>query len=260
MAIPVISNPTNTSVLGWRQWQTWEFQPYATNDPTSWACAVLPPGMAIDAGTGLISGFATVPGVWNCPLIAHNGDGYSTPLILTIGIEPANGQPNVCPAFAIDLDTGHIFSADGSRSSANPQTAPLLWAKQNDQFPVIVRFFQKDVYVDPALSSLKFGLKALDAATLTVTGGGDTISTDFQKFGDADSAYYVLFLDFSTAALKSDVAESEGGPDGSGDTDWFYGLAEIEWQTGTVFGFGPGTTIRTSRTFIVGPEGDLITN
>lgn len=260
MAIPVISSPTDTSVLGWRQWQSWEFAPYATNSPTSWACAVLPPGMTIDATTGLIAGFATMPGVWNCPLIAHNGDGYSAPLIITIGIEAAAFQPNVCPVICIDLDTGHVLSVDGKRSSALPATAPMLWAKRGDIFPVIVRFFQGDVYVEPSLTSLKFGLRAEDSTALTVIGGGDTLATDFQVFGADDLAYWVLFLDFSQASLASDIADNEGGPYGTGDTDWYYGLAEIEWQTGTVFGFGPGTTIRTSRTFVVAPEGDFITN
>ena len=54
MAIPVIQ--THQSVLGYRQGQTWAFQPFAFNGPTSWVASPLPPGMSFDTLTGRISG------------------------------------------------------------------------------------------------------------------------------------------------------------------------------------------------------------
>ena len=49
MSAPVIS--TTTSVLGYKQWQAWEYQPYATNNPVSWACPNLPAGLSLDTPT-----------------------------------------------------------------------------------------------------------------------------------------------------------------------------------------------------------------
>ena len=58
MSVPVIN--TTTSVLGYKQWEAWTYQPYATNSPTSWACPNLPAGLSIDtpvqyAATGVAS-------------------------------------------------------------------------------------------------------------------------------------------------------------------------------------------------------------
>ncbi len=48
MAIPII-NPTQ-SVLGYKQWEYFEFQPFATNNPTRWrANNPLPDGLTLDA-------------------------------------------------------------------------------------------------------------------------------------------------------------------------------------------------------------------
>ncbi len=50
MAIPVIS--ATQSVLGYKQWEYFEFQPYATNSPTRWSSNnALPDGLALDAPT-----------------------------------------------------------------------------------------------------------------------------------------------------------------------------------------------------------------
>lgn len=49
MAAPVIN--TTTSILGYQQWEQWEYQPYATNSPTAWACPNLPAGLTIDTPT-----------------------------------------------------------------------------------------------------------------------------------------------------------------------------------------------------------------
>lgn len=46
MSIPVIN--TTQSVLGYKQWQPFNYQPYATNNPLSWECPNLPQGLSID--------------------------------------------------------------------------------------------------------------------------------------------------------------------------------------------------------------------
>src|SRR5207302_11350065 len=92
MAAPVIN--TTTSVLGYKQYEEWEYQPWASNTPTSWSSSTLPPGLAINGSTGLISGAATLAGVFIVGIIATNADGDSAPVNLTIGIEPVEGSNN----------------------------------------------------------------------------------------------------------------------------------------------------------------------
>jgi hypothetical protein len=253
MAVPVI-NP-NTSVLGYNQWQTFEYQPYATNAPEHWSCDGLPPGVSIDEDTGLINGFSTAPGVWICPLIATNLDGDSVPMLLTFGIDPAAFTPSIAPALLIDLDTGHVTSGDGARSSAQSDAGPLFWVKENDTVPLLLRFYNGGTYIDFTISSLKFGLKQFEPESLVVTGGGETIDTDFKKFGSDDSAYWVMVASFNGAALASALSDFEGDAG-----TYFYALAEIEWQTENPFGIGADPIIRTSRTFLIGVERDLIPN
>ena len=47
--IPVIN--TTTSILGYNQYEGWQYQPYATNNPLSWSCPNLPAGLSIDTPT-----------------------------------------------------------------------------------------------------------------------------------------------------------------------------------------------------------------
>lgn len=49
MPAPVIN--TTTSVLEGFQWSPFVYQPYATNNPTAWACPNLPAGLSLDAPT-----------------------------------------------------------------------------------------------------------------------------------------------------------------------------------------------------------------
>jgi hypothetical protein len=84
MSIPVID--TTQSVLGYLQHEHWEYQPYATNAPTSWTSTPLPYGISIDPASGLISGRAIYPGVYVFGLTATNASGPSATVVFTMGI------------------------------------------------------------------------------------------------------------------------------------------------------------------------------
>src|SRR5436190_7906203 len=98
MARPIIS-PVQ-SVLGYLQWQAFEFLPSAINTPTGWHCSAMPPGLFFDEDTGAIFGAVITPGVFNFVLYAENDDGVSDPQSFTLGIE-ASG--NIAPANILDL-------------------------------------------------------------------------------------------------------------------------------------------------------------
>src|SRR5438067_1482468 len=166
MAIPVIN--TTTSILAYKQWETWEYQPYATNTPTNWSSGLLPTGMTLTAATGKISGAAQKPGIYLVPLTATNASGNSDPLVLTIGIEPAAVAPDAKLDVTVDVDTGEVklvsYSAQTQQSqSANTTTpAPLLSVKEDDDLLMRIFFLKGGGVIDLNLTSLKFAVKELE--------------------------------------------------------------------------------------------------
>ena len=255
MPAPVI-DPT-TSILGYRQWLYWEYQPYASNAPTSWACTGLPPGMSVNATTGKISGAGSVPGIFQASLTATNASGTSSPLVLTIGIEESAILANSAADLTVDLRSGTVVgtSSSTSASSSGSTTAQaVLYAKENDDFLLVIRFQKAGSYIDLNLVSLKLGLKELEPENIVVIGGGATSDVDFKKFGSGSGAYYVIPASFRGDALASALSNYEQD---YGTT--FNALAELEWiEDANWAGVGPAQLRRTSRTFWVTVERDLI--
>ena len=70
---PVIS-PIQ-SVIGYLQWQAFEFQPTASNWPTKWYCTPVAPGLLFDETDGTLLGAATMPGVYVFTTQAQNAVG-----------------------------------------------------------------------------------------------------------------------------------------------------------------------------------------
>lgn len=65
------------------------YQITAANGPTSFGATGLPPGLAVNTGTGLISGVPTTVGTFNGTVSAANGTGSSTiAVVFTISIGP----------------------------------------------------------------------------------------------------------------------------------------------------------------------------
>lgn len=87
-------------------------QPFAQNTPASFSITGLPPGLTLNASTGLISGFPTAPGSFQITARASNPSGKSLPVTGTIVIEPmySSGAGTfvalVGPAPAINRDKG----------------------------------------------------------------------------------------------------------------------------------------------------------
>ena len=260
MSAPVIN--TTTSVLGYKQWQAWEYQPYATNTPTSWACPNLPAGLSIDTATGKISGAASGNGVFVCGLTATNGDGTSTPLVLTIGIESANAALTSSGyEVKIDVATRKITflsaSAGASQTvettTTSPTTttkttgtatagssAPNLFAKENASLLLWISFRKDGTNLDLDIQSLALAIKEFEPDNRLVL--GDT----WKKFGTGTGAYYGLYA----AISGTDLANALSNYEADGGTT-FDGLAEIEWQEANPdhATFGPENFRFTTRDF-----------
>ena len=260
MAAPVIS--TTTSVLGYKQWQSWEYQPYATNSPTSWACPNLPAGLSIDASTGKISGAASVNGVFVCGLTATNADGTSAPLVLTIGIDAASAALTssgyeakvnvvtrqiefIAPTGGSTQTVSQTVTAASSTTTTTGSqtvgaTAPNLFAKEGDSFLLWLSFQKDGVNLDLDIQSLALALKEFNPDVRLVLGN------TWKKFGSGTGAYYGLYAAISGSALSAALNNYEAD-----DGTAFDGLADIQWtETNPDHStFGPATFQFTTRDF-----------
>ena len=260
MAIPVIN--TTTSILGYNQWQYFEYAPFATNTPTSWSCVGLPTGLSCDGTTGKISGEASVPGVFLCPLTATNGDGTSTPLLLTIGIDATS---------AILTDSGYQVQIDvvtreltviGPAATALPVTSvspqlvdlpantAQLFARKNDHVLFWISFVKNGAALDLTLSAMKIVLKELDSDSAQIV-----IGSTFHKFGSGTGSYFGLYADLSAATGLADILSNYYSDSGT----LFNALSQISWvETNANSGtFGPASWNFTSRNFLLAIEDDM---
>ena len=256
MAAPVIIS--EQSVLEYLQWQNFEFQPYATNSPTSWNSSPLPPGLDFDAGTGLISGAATAPGVYDIALTAINEDGASTPLTFTVGIEATSALPPVDSVdLTVDLGTGEVSAGYPATRKitrgAGPEkkeVTPLFWLKYGDSRLLHIRFSKGGVIWSGALESLKLTMKAVEPETVLVT-------TSTMDRGDTGgNTFYRLAVVVTGTGLKSELSDSND------DGDGIAAIGELEWTwaNSLIPVVGPETLRTTTLNFFVGLAPELTPN
>ena len=237
--IPVIS--TTTSILGYNQYESWQYQPYATNTPTSWACPNLPAGLSINTTTGLISGAATVAGVFNCGLTATNADGTSAVLMLTIGIAAAAASAALLTnsGYQVTIDVATKLVTVGSTPAAataagsspiltvesDPGTSPILrsnpilFSRQNDSLLLWINFVKNGQPANLTITALALALKETEQSSRIILGNTMT------QVGSGAGSFYGLFCDLSTASALATILAGYSSPDGTS----FAALAEIAW-------------------------------
>jgi Protein of unknown function (DUF4038)/Putative collagen-binding domain of a collagenase/Putative Ig domain/Immunoglobulin I-set domain len=123
---PAITSATTASgTIG----NGFSYQIAATNTPTSYAATGLPAGLAVNTGTGLISGTPTVVGISTASLSATNaaGTGQAT-LTVTVNV----------PALVFlttALPNGRIGSTYSATLSASGGTTPYTWTLTSGTLP-----------------------------------------------------------------------------------------------------------------------------
>lgn len=110
MAAPIISG--NHTVLAYGLGQDFVFQLVASEQPSAWELGpsdTLPTGVFFDTLRGTFSGSGTTAGIWNITVSARNSDGWSAPVLVTLGIfEVAASE--VYRDLKIDLDNFAVLA------------------------------------------------------------------------------------------------------------------------------------------------------
>lgn len=251
-AKPVISKIQ--SVIGYLQWQAFEFQPTATNSPTRWTSTPLAPGLVFDDETGAIMGAATMPGVYVFTLQAENALGLSDPETFVMGIE-ASGfvQPANVLEIVIELNTRKV-SLGGETSTASATSnklEPLFWTKAGDHLLMNVRFVKGGVVADLEVTGLKFALKELEPENVLIS------SIAWARVGSGENASFRVFTHIESSELRSALSNYEDDL-----ATQFLALGEFEWTENNMLEpkVGPDEFRSSSRTFGVMLPRDLIPN
>ena len=253
---PVIS-PIQ-SVIGYLQWQAFEFQIAATQSPTQWYCSPIAPGLLFDDTTGTILGAATVPGVYVFTVQAENAVGISEPVTFAMGIE-ATGflEPSNIIELEIDVTTKVVSMASDSGAGAGASGATaaavpaLLWVKAGDDLLLNIRFLKAGVPADITVTSLKFALKELEPENVLVA------SDAWTPVGAGTEASYRMFVHVDSDELRGALSNYED------DTaTQFLALDEFEWIEQNTYEpmVGPDLLRSSTRTFGVMLPRDLIAN
>jgi len=193
--------------------------------------------------------------VYNIAFTAINGDGPSTPLTFTLGIEATTALPPVDAVDAtVDLGTGEVTVAYPSArkvSRNGVDVTPLFWLKQNDERLVHVRFTKGGVVWDGTLDTLKITLKSVESESVIVA------SSTMLRGDIGSSTYYRMAVIVSSSALNGALGDAEDD-DGSG----LAAIAELEWtwENDLVPTVGSGVLRTTSLTFLVGIAPELTAN
>lgn len=233
MAAPVIQ-PIQ-SVLFYRVGEYREFQPYASNSPTSWACSPLPDGLSFDPVIGRIYGSAEAAGVFVFGLRAANDDGMSETAIFTMGVAPVAGSlREAAVTLYIDVDTRSVGLSPGGEPELED---PIFWAKYGDSQIFAVQFVRSGSVIELPVEGMVMALKEYDGEGII------GLSDGFAQEGELGSARYVVHMDFGQEGIRGALANYQGD-----FRTAFPALFEIEWRETNTTGVGPGVLTYSSRT------------
>jgi hypothetical protein len=205
LPLPVITSGTTAS--GWVD-MAFTYHVSATNNPTAFAADSLPPGLFLDAVTGIISGIPTTPGEYRTILYATNASGVtSAALTLTMAVlpkPPVIGSPSTAAGkvgaqFAFQISAANEpthFAAAGLPDGLNvdPQTGLITGAPAMEgEYAVTVGAMNAvggamstlSLQISPLIPTLTLSasvpdVKAASGQTgeFTITRTGDDLSKD----------------------------------------------------------------------------------
>lgn len=255
MPSPVI-NPTQ-GVLNPLVGEAYEFQPAASNTPTTWTWTGLPSGFTGDGSTGLVSGMGTKSGRYILTLVAANSSGSSAPCDFFMGIEAAAASSG--SDIDVDFDIvskdvglraatalgGASPGADGAApstpaagSAAAAGLVPVCRLKPNEDAVFRVRLKKGGVGQELDVTAFTWTLKQVDDDPVEVT------SDAFLLVGSGAEAVYRVHV--KLPALAAALADNDADK-----FTHFEGLSEFKVVYNRDGSFGPSTRTLYSNTFVV---------
>jgi hypothetical protein len=214
MAAPII-NPA-VSLLTLTQGRYYELQlveAVGSSAATGWQVfrGALPSGLSLNTSTGKISGTpnarAAEGSVWLTQIRATNGDGASTPLELTWGIERAEVEADGGIHAVFDLDTGAVaFPGSDQRTSDN---RPVVHVRAGNKLPLTLILGRRGEVIDLAVSSVEVGGRQTADEPITRSFRAED-DTSLLKIGEGESTRYLVTLDLTSPDLGTDVASQPG--------------------------------------------------
>ena len=215
MAIPVID--TRTSEQSWLTGRPQEWQPYATNNPTSWSATGLPSGVSISSSTGLISGTPTSRGVAIASIVATNGSGDSVPLLVPFSVRGGAGlsqdpADQLALLMDFDLTTNEVTipgidppAAIGVEELAEETATTrikreLMRVKSGEYFPILVGFTRNGVLQDINANRIELSARENepeDSYEITKS------ATDVTKVGSGEDTRFRTSLFIPETLLES---------------------------------------------------------
>ncbi|HSI10713.1 MAG TPA: hypothetical protein VK961_01655 [Chthoniobacter sp.] len=212
----------------------------------------------VSAGTlyrpGLLTGYATLPGISDVRLIATNtGPTNSAEQLFTIGITAAAVVPDANCDLVWDFAANNIIAQDSSALNLTPapRDTPILYVKENDDLIIRLRLVKGASVLDLGAiddDNCKLVLKELEPD------GKIIVSDASRKIGTGDANSILIHAKITGGQIKAAFAnyEADGGT-------LFASLAEIEltYPNPGYFEGTPADLVRTSRTFRIQTERDL---
>jgi hypothetical protein len=249
MPIPVINQ--QSGYLGFSQHAGWEYQPFATNTPTSWSSSALPPGVSLDAPTGKLSGPCTVAGAYNVTLFATNADGTSEGVTFFLAIEPAgSGVADGIVDYDLDIETGRLtLAGSGSTGTGNGSDGevPTIVMRQDDDLLMRIAFRKGGVALDLPITAMAIAVKEFEPETVLFE------STTFGEIGTGSDTRFLLHAKAAGNLLEGVLSNYEADA-----TTAFNARAEIEWIMTNETGVGPAELRRSTRDFLIRIERDYV--
>lgn len=247
MAAPVIR--PETSIWDLSTGEAFGFTPAVTSGtPTVWEATGLPEGLSITAGTGVIAGVPTRPGVYAVTLRCKNvANEYSTAIIIACGVTARPTTAVGAVELEVDMDTKVVWC----ERTLGVDTPPLF-VKAGDKVYVSVGLRKGGVLQDCGVAAVACHLRSNNDEPLIV------ISDAFTKVGSNNTTRYLLRLDFSTTAARAllsgyDIRDDIPGAPGI----HIFPMLEFQFTLETVSGVSSTFSPFTTRTFNVWLSQDL---
>ncbi len=211
-----------TSVLTAVQFNAFAYQPSASGPSQKWSAVNLPPGLACDPDTGLISGVPTEGGVYELILQTEQPGGGVARLNVPMAVESLGVERVEAVELTVDVKRGGVSGV-----------LPVVGKRGDDLF-FLIRFQRGGVPAVVAVSELLVAVKLHEAEMIVVQSSG------WEKvvLGDADA--YVCRISLANEAIDFALADTPFG-------DGVPALCEISWVETVSSEWGIGkTTLRHS--------------